>query len=105
MSAIVKAQERRRAERREVRLVVEGCPGVRGAVDWATNLSLDGVRIERRLPLWAGSELEIVVHLPSGPLRMRAVVIAGHPSGTGVRFIDPSADDVRRLCDLLDSPT
>jgi len=97
------AHERRHCARREVRFLVEGCPGIRGAVDWVTNLSLDGIRIERRLPLWPNSELDIVVHLPGGPLRARAAIVAGHPSGTGMRFLDLGPEDRQRLRDLLDS--
>ena len=84
------AGERRQTDRREVRLVVEGCPGVRGAVDWVTNLSLDGVRIERKLPVWPGSEIEVSIRLPGGHqhLRARAAVVPGHASGTGLRFLE-----------------
>src|SRR5262249_27560202 len=93
--------ERRGSDRREVRLVVEGCPGVHGAVDWATNLSLDGMRLERRLPLWPGTELELALHLPGGVLRARVVVVAGHPSGTGVRFVALDAAGRNRLAAYL----
>jgi hypothetical protein len=97
--------ERRRSRRLEVRLVVEGCPGLRGGVDWATDLSLEGMRLERRLPVWAGTELELVVRLGPQPdaVRLRCVVLPGRPSGTGIRFVAPASRELERIAAFLAS--
>lgn len=86
------------APRREVRLVVEGCPGAAGTVDWATSLSVEGMRLDRRLPVWPDSELALRLHLGDGrePVALRAVVVAGGP-GTAVRFVDVAVEGRARI--------
>lgn len=78
--------------------MVEGCPGAAGTVDWATSLSVDGMRLDRRLPVWPDSELALRVHLGDGmsPLAVRALVVVGGP-GTGVRFVEVGAEGRARI--------
>ena len=86
--------------------MVQGCPGIRGAVDWATDLSLEGMRLERRLPIWPGTELHLLMHLPgqTDPVAVTAKVVAGHPSGTGLCFTTIEGDGRDRLARFFDEP-
>jgi hypothetical protein len=95
--------DRRRATRREVSLLVEACTGSPDGVDRATSLSLTGLRIERRLAVAPGSEVEMVVHVPGdrGPLRVRGSVVAGHAGGTGVEFGRLTTRDRLQIAEYL----
>ena len=56
--------ERRRTSRHHVRLLVENCADEIGVIDETFNLSIDGLRLKRCLPLDVGSTVNMIVHVP-----------------------------------------
>jgi PilZ domain len=97
-------QDRRRATRREVDLLVEACTGSPDGRDRATSLSLTGLRIARRLAVTQGSVVDMVVHVPGdrGPLRLRGnVVDATTDLGTGIEFGRLTTRDRLQIAEYL----
>ena len=94
--------ERRRTSRRPVNLKVEQCTGAVGKALRATNLSIDGLRLDESLSVAPGAVVDMVVHVPGerAPLRVRGTVVdAGR--GTGVEFMRLTTRDRLQIAEFL----
>jgi c-di-GMP-binding flagellar brake protein YcgR len=81
----------------------EGSPVVIRAE--TSDLSLGGCYVEMMFTLEVDSKLHVVLWANDERLRCRGVVITRHPQfGNGIKFLDMSAEDRRRLQYLLESP-
>jgi hypothetical protein len=83
-------------------LLVAWEAGTRRAVSYLESMALGGLFIRTKQPPPVRSAVRVLVELPSGDIRARAVVRRVTPAkGMGVEFISMSPEDRARLNHLL----
>jgi DNA-binding response OmpR family regulator len=70
---------------------------------YTRNLSRSGAQIDMEVPLEPGREVRLALHLPDywEPLTLSSRVIWQEKNLLGVRFVDPTSEDRRRLRAIL----